>query len=408
MPSTMAFAGSFDTMTNGHLWVLGRALSLVDQVVVVVAVNAGKQTWFSPDARVRMIETIVREKGWADRVRVITMARQYVAPTLKRMGIEHMIRGIRNIGDFEQERFIEQINGEVLNGAKTWFVTSPSNPEEGSVSSSLVKSLIGLVNWPHQVKRFVPPASYRALLRRTLFQEWSTVLGDALRPQPPEAWLLPSAEGIEDPALRAFVLLMTAYEGSDRHHHGLEHIAGVISELRSQEAAVPEAGSAVAVLAAFLHDAVCRGRPEAAFWGLAVWSTDRDETRSAELVDHLLAFLPAPTREAIRHAVLATMHGETCPTRMIDQALVCADLAILAQDVEMYDAYARNVRREYAEVPESLYREKRAEILAAMIERAEQGQLFPVPAWLPYNAFAKENLVRERNALLDPSVPLPA
>lgn len=409
MSKTMGFAGSFDPMTNGHLWVLEQALSLADEVVVVVAVNAAKQTWFSPDARVRMIEEIVREKGWASRVRVITLDRQFVAPVLKRMGVEHMIRGIRNIGDFEQERTVERVNDEVLNGAKTWFVTSPSNPKEGLVSSSLVKSFIGLVNWPHHVQQFVPPASFQALLRRTLYQEWSSCVGERTQPEVPEGWLLTSPEGVNDPDLSAFLRLMIAYEGPDRHHHGLAHIASVIAELRSQERLTPYAGSVDAILGAFLHDAVYRGLPSAGFWGKAAWRTEQDETRSAELVETLLPNRFAATYKHLREVVLGTMHGNTLsssiPTTV--QALVCADLAVLAQDAAVYDAYARNVRREYAEVPEALYRTKRAEILETLAERGRAGTLFPLPGWMGYNAFAVANLERERTALLNPAVPLP-
>src|ERR1700740_909170 len=49
-----AYPGTFDPITNGHLDMIGRAVKVVDKLVVGVAVNAGRGPLFSLKERVNM------------------------------------------------------------------------------------------------------------------------------------------------------------------------------------------------------------------------------------------------------------------------------------------------------------------------------------------------------------------
>ena len=49
------YPGTFDPITNGHLDIIGRAVKLVDKLVVGVAVNAGKGPMFSVEERVAIV-----------------------------------------------------------------------------------------------------------------------------------------------------------------------------------------------------------------------------------------------------------------------------------------------------------------------------------------------------------------
>ena len=53
---TALYPGTFDPLTNGHLDIIGRAVKLVDHLIIGVAINAAKQPLFSLEERVEMLK----------------------------------------------------------------------------------------------------------------------------------------------------------------------------------------------------------------------------------------------------------------------------------------------------------------------------------------------------------------
>ena len=51
MIRTALYPGTFDPVTNGHLDIIGRAVKLVDRLVIGVAINTGKGPLFSLEER---------------------------------------------------------------------------------------------------------------------------------------------------------------------------------------------------------------------------------------------------------------------------------------------------------------------------------------------------------------------
>ena len=49
------YPGTFDPITNGHLDIIGRAVKLVDKLVIGVAINSGKGPLFTLEERVEMV-----------------------------------------------------------------------------------------------------------------------------------------------------------------------------------------------------------------------------------------------------------------------------------------------------------------------------------------------------------------
>jgi pantetheine-phosphate adenylyltransferase len=150
----IGFSGTLDPITNGHMWVIGEARSMADEVLVFLSQNPVKQPQFSAEARKEIIEQSARERGWHN-VTVVIVKGDYTARAAKRHGADYLIRGIRTTADFDYENLIQQTNVDVLHGAKTIFVMPPR--DLGSVSSSFVKALEGPVGWHWTMKKFVPP-----------------------------------------------------------------------------------------------------------------------------------------------------------------------------------------------------------------------------------------------------------
>jgi len=73
-----------------------------------------------------------------------------------------------------------------------------------------------------------------------------------------------------------------------------------------------------------------------------------------------------------------------------------ADLAILGQEDDVYDAYARTIRQEYGHVAEALYTEQRDKALVHLRQKAEANALYADAYFAAqYNERAIANMTRE-------------
>lgn len=104
--SKALFPGSFDPFTAGHLNILKRALTMFDEVVVAVGINQDKRGFFDMDQRLDIIGQAV--KG-IEGVSIIKYDNLTV-DKCRELGIRHIVRGVRNMIDFETERSIADAN----------------------------------------------------------------------------------------------------------------------------------------------------------------------------------------------------------------------------------------------------------------------------------------------------------
>lgn len=129
------YPGSFDPITNGHLDVLKRALNVFDEVIVLVAVNANKQSKFTTLERVEMIKEATKDlKGVVvDSYDGITVkyAREHDAKCL--------IRGLRAVSDFEYEFSLSATNEFIDDSVDMMFFMS--HAETSFISSSYIDQL---------------------------------------------------------------------------------------------------------------------------------------------------------------------------------------------------------------------------------------------------------------------------
>ncbi len=140
------FPGSFDPFTLGHHSIVKRTLAFMDEVIVGIGVNEGKQCLLPAEKRVEMIR-----KLYADEPRVKVMA--YSGLTVdfaQEQGSQFIVRGIRSVKDFEYEEGIADINKK-LNGIETVFLFS--EPELASISSSVVRELL---HYGKDISMFLP------------------------------------------------------------------------------------------------------------------------------------------------------------------------------------------------------------------------------------------------------------
>lgn len=146
-------------------------------------------------------------------------------------------------------------------------------------------------------------------------------------------------------------------------YHDLEHLTEVLDRLDDLDRAGVVFDKVPVALAAWFHDAVYDGQPDA-------------EERSAMLAE---ATLPDPPAAEVARLVRMTEHHQAFPDDLNAAALSDADLAILAAGPERYERYASDVRTEYAHVGDADFNAGRAAVLRDLLAgpslfRTPQGQ----------------------------------
>ncbi len=107
------------------------------------------------------------------------------------------------------------------------------------------------------------------------------------------------------------------------------------------------------------------------------------------------------TGTEVAELIRATDHfqGPSIHHKLKD-VMLSVDLAILGQNDEVYEAYTRAIRQEYAHVDEARFREQRRLALIHLRGKAESGEMFGDPYFAgQYNDKAIDNLTREIDAL---------
>jgi len=152
--SMAVLPGSFDPITNGHLDIIARSLTVFDEVTVAILINLEKQPLFTVEERVE----IIRETHEADpRVKVDTFTGLLV-DYAERAGATVIVRGLRAISDFEFEFQMALMNRHLNSRIETVFMM----PAErySYLSSRLVKEVFQLGG---NVRELVPPVVERRL-----------------------------------------------------------------------------------------------------------------------------------------------------------------------------------------------------------------------------------------------------
>ena len=151
MIRTGLYAGTFDPITNGHMDIIGRAVKLVDRLVIGVAVSRDKGPLFSIDERVRMVrdETDRSFNGAEIEVRPFDSLLMHFA---KEIGAGVILRGLRAVADFEYEFQMTAMNQQLDRQIETVFLMA--DPRHQAIAAKLVKVI---AEFDGDVSAFVSP-----------------------------------------------------------------------------------------------------------------------------------------------------------------------------------------------------------------------------------------------------------
>lgn len=155
------YAGSFDPVTNGHLWVIKQSCRLFDQVIVAIGDNPNKSYLFSAEERLEMLESLSEE---FPNVSFEILGNKYLARYAQEKNIPFLIRGIRSNQDFEYEKGMAHINNNIAPEIETIYLIPPLTITQ--ISSSMVKGLVGPEGWEDSVKKYVPRGVMKLLKKK--------------------------------------------------------------------------------------------------------------------------------------------------------------------------------------------------------------------------------------------------
>ncbi|SFI19705.1 pantetheine-phosphate adenylyltransferase [Albimonas pacifica] len=159
---TGLYPGTFDPVTNGHLDIIRRAATLVDKLVIGVAINRDKGPLFTLEERTAMIEAqtapISRETGAEI---VAEPFENLLIHFAEQVGAQVIIRGLRAVSDFEYEFQMVGMNRAMNDKVETLFLMADAHHQ--AIASKLVKEIARLGG---DVSNFVPAEIEARLLDR--------------------------------------------------------------------------------------------------------------------------------------------------------------------------------------------------------------------------------------------------
>ena len=156
------YPGTFDPVTLGHIDIIRRACSLVDRLVIGVAINRDKGPLFTLEERVAMIEAECAPLAEATGCEIVVHPFENLLIDCARdVDATMIIRGLRAVADFEYEYQMVGMNRVLDDTIETVFLMAEAQHQ--AIASKLVKEIARLGG---DVSKFVTPAVNEALRRR--------------------------------------------------------------------------------------------------------------------------------------------------------------------------------------------------------------------------------------------------
>jgi len=153
------YPGTFDPLTLGHVDIVERAVKLVDELVIGVAVNRDKSPLFSLEERVEMVKEEMARISKASATLIKVQSFEHLLMKFaEETGANIIIRGLRAVSDFEYEFQMVGMNQALNDEIETVFLMADARYQ--SIASRLVKEIARLNG---DIASFVPKSVAKQL-----------------------------------------------------------------------------------------------------------------------------------------------------------------------------------------------------------------------------------------------------
>lgn len=156
------YPGTFDPVTLGHTDIIRRACTLVDKLVIGVAINSGKGPMFTLEERVAMIEAECLPLGESVGCQIeVHPFKNLLIDCARDVGATVIVRGLRAVADFEYEYQMVGMNRSMDASIETVFLMADVKYQ--AIASKLVKEIARLDG---DITKFVPAGVKQRLLEK--------------------------------------------------------------------------------------------------------------------------------------------------------------------------------------------------------------------------------------------------
>ncbi|MBD5402428.1 pantetheine-phosphate adenylyltransferase [bacterium] len=327
------YPGSFDPITNGHLDIIKRASKLFDELTVLIAINPEKKEFLPLSQRMKLIIKSVKD---LTNVKVASYS-GLTTDFAKLSNSDFMVRGIRDVNDFEYEKNLFEINKKNNSNIETIFI--PTNPETAGISSSVVRNINKIGG---NVSNFVPECVDRTLYLKKSFDDIVKNLGFD-----------------QEKSVEVFNKIIDTYDNPVRGYHDVKHI---FSMLKNLDEFILNNPNSIQNLNEFkfailMHDYV-NGTPNEVNESIAV----------AEKFINQIA--PNHNSNYIKRVILATDYSHNISKPSIDEMLIQdLDLSILGSNPVDYKEYANLIREQYSNLADDIFNNARKRILQNFLDK---------------------------------------
>lgn len=143
------YPGNFDPITNGHLDIINRSLKIVDKLLIAVYDNINRDYLFDLDIRTKLVMECVKDNR---NIEVITFV-GLINDCAKENEIDIIIRGLRTIEEYEEEKRIHGINVKLNSSIETVYLMA--NEKNAFLNSSIVREIL---LFGGEASKFIPEA----------------------------------------------------------------------------------------------------------------------------------------------------------------------------------------------------------------------------------------------------------
>ena len=130
------FPGSFDPITIGHVDIIERALPLFDKIIISVGSNSEKKYFFNLEKRIQWIKKVFIKNPKIE----VKSYNKLTVGFAKDSNARFLIRGLRNISDFEFEKTMAHANSELNPSIESVFLLT--KPKYSFITSTVVRDTI--------------------------------------------------------------------------------------------------------------------------------------------------------------------------------------------------------------------------------------------------------------------------